>query len=313
VRAVEAWSVLPTAATRPGEVPIVRTYPDRGHAAFNLVAVPRDTHLLARLPVAEGRWLRSDDRPENEVVFNQFARAQLPSLRVGRPISLTTEGKSTSFVVVGFVEDIGTPGPAAYVAQPTFARALGGAGPNQLRVAYTNRNAEPALGARIEDALEQAHARITAERPILELRSAVGDHMRVLISALLALAVLTGLIGALGLSSTMSINVMERTRELGVLRAIGATPSTIGKLVIAEGLTVGVLSLLSASLLSLPLSSAIGALIGRMAFRAPLALSVSTPGVISWALIVCVGATLATLYPALRASRLTTREALAYE
>ena len=141
----------------------------------------------------------------------------------------------------------------------------------------------------------------------------MAEHMGVLVNSLLAISILMGLVGALGLMSAMSMNVIERTREIGVLRAIGATPKKIRGLVINEGLLIGIISILIALGLSLLLSFYMGRLIGDMAFRTPLPLSVSSVAMMIWVLIIVAGSIAATMYPAGRAVKITTREALSYE
>ena len=121
------------------------------------------------------------------------------------------------------------------------------------------------------------------------------------------------LVGTLGLMSTMSMNVMERTREIGVMRAIGATPTKIRNLVVWEGLSIGVLSMVLAFLFSLLLSVFLGRMIGNMAFRTPLPLTISLLAGVIWIAIVVIGSYIATIFPARRANAITTREALAYE
>jgi putative ABC transport system permease protein len=309
----EPWAEAAVAFTRAGEPPIVRTYPDKTHASFTMLAFPTDTKLLVPYPILEGRWLTPGGAAENEVVLNEFARVQAPGVKAGDLVHLTMEGRDSTWRVVGFAQDIARPA-TAYTHTTAYMRVTGEA-ENVIRVAYGDRSIATSrrLTPQVEDALEQRGARIIGTRPIFELRSAIADHMRVLVSSLLALAVLMALVGSLGLASTMSVNVLERTRELGVMRAIGATPARIGRLVIGEGLATGALSLLLSFLLSLPLSLAIGGLLGRMAFRAPLALAVSGSALLWWIGLVVVGSIVATLYPALRAARLTIREALAYE
>ena len=68
---------------------------------------------------------------------------------------------------------------------------------------------------------------------------------------LLTLAALIALVGAIGLAGTLSINVLERRREIGVMRAIGASGLTIASLFIGEGLILGLL----AWLIAIPLCS----------------------------------------------------------
>ncbi len=124
---------------------------------------------------------------------------------------------------------------------------------------------------------------------------------------------MTALVGTLGLMSTMSMNLLERTRELGVMRAMGATPGSIRRLAVTEALVVAILSLAFAFVLSLPTSAFLGHLLGNMAFRTPLPLSIPPLAFVSWTGLMLAGAVLASLYPAVRASRLSVREALSYE
>ncbi len=107
------------------------------------------------------------------------------------------------------------------------------------------------------------------------------------------------------------MNVIERTREFGIMRATGATPAVILKVIVSEGVSIGLASWVLAILLSLPLSYTIGSIVGRMAFKVPLALLMSPFAVGFWVVLVTVMAALATMIPARRASRLAVHEALA--
>ena len=137
--------------------------------------------------------------------------------------------------------------------------------------------------------------------------------MKVLINSLMAMAILMAIVGTLGLMSTMSMNVMERTREIGVMRAIGATPRKIKALIVYEGFVIGAISIICAFVFSLILSTYLGRFIGELSFRTPLTLTVSGIALAIWVAIVLVGSYIASVLPASRANKITTREALAYE
>jgi putative ABC transport system permease protein len=123
--------------------------------------------------------------------------------------------------------------------------------------------------------------------------------------------VLLALIGGLGLASMASVSVLERTREIGVMKAIGALPRTIIGMVVGEGAVVAGLSWLIALVLALPLIAGIGSF-GAVMFGTPLPFRVSTDGAALWlALILTIGVAASAL-PAWRAGRLVVREALAY-
>ena len=184
-----------------------------------------------------------------------------------------------------------------------------------LRISYFDRSKENAVqkNREVESLLEKENVSISTTIPVWLLHNAIAAHMKVLVNSLMAMAILMALVGSIGLMSTMSMSVLERTREIGVMRAIGATPKKIRNLVVWEGLLIGSISILIAFTLSLLLSTYMGRFIGNMAFRTPLSLTISIIAFGVWVLIIFLGSYGATLYPARRANRITTREALAYE
>jgi putative ABC transport system permease protein len=264
-----------------------------------------------RLPLTAGRWLAPGDR--DAVVLNHVAHAQSPGTRVGDRVTLSLDGAPASLRVVGIVQEIGAPG-VAYVTDAAFAAATGTAGRARLlRIATTARTpaARAAAIRDLEEALAAAGVGVEAVIPLAELRTAVGDHILILIRALLALAAILAVVGALGLGSAMSVAVVERTREIGVLKTLGATPARVVRLVVGEGLVVALASFVLAALVSVPLTLLVDALVGSLGFLAPLPLSLSPLAALAWLALVITVAAAATLVPARRAARLGIREALA--
>ena len=311
VKKVEAWGNSPTSFMKEARYDIVHTYPDKGHGSFVMLALPPASKMV-NFPVLDGRWLGSGSA--NEVVLNHMALAQAPHLKVADLVSLSIDGRPSEWKIIGFVEDLGSPA-TAYVSASAYARFSNTEGlTNMLRVSVSSRDRDTILlkTHEIEEVIEKEGASIGMTIPLSLLRSAIAEHIEVLVRSLLAMAFLMAAVGALGLMSTMSMNVFERTRELGVMRAIGATPRAIGQLVVIEGLIIGALSLVFAFILSLLLSAFVGNLIGNMSFRTPLPLSIAPLAFFTWIGLVFLGSILATMYPAWRASRITTREALSY-
>jgi putative ABC transport system permease protein len=120
-------------------------------------------------------------------------------------------------------------------------------------------------------------------------------------------------VGGLGLTGAMGINVLERTREIGVMRAIGARDRSVAGVFIVEGIAIGVLSWLLSIAASLPLGRALINVIGPKLLGSPLTCHFSMTGVLLWLGLVVVLSTFASLLPARSAARLTVREVLAYE
>jgi putative ABC transport system permease protein len=311
VARVEAWPQVATSVARPGLLDLSRVYPDQGHGSFTLTGLPPGTALLD-LPLREGRWLRPDDT--DAVVVNQLVGPQqAPGLAVGDDLSLTVSGRPTRWHVVGVVSNFGTPA-SAYAVDRAVQALLDPAGVQLVRVVtqgHDEASRAAALGE-VERALAAAKVPVRDAVPLSQLRSALDGHVMVLVDALLALAAVMALVGLLGLASSLSTSVLERTRELAVLQTLGATPAFVRGLVVREGLVVGGLSLGVAAAAAVPLTLGLGRFIGLQAFALPLPFSYSFAALFLWTVFVGVGAAVASAAPAQRAARLSLREALTH-
>jgi putative ABC transport system permease protein len=146
-----------------------------------------------------------------------------------------------------------------------------------------------------------------------ELRQQTQSQFNIITYLMLAMAVLAAIVGSVGLASTMSINVVERKREIGVMRAIGATSAAIMGIFCAEGMLIGFLSWLLATPFSYPGARIFSSVIGDQLFQMPMDFAYSFAGLVLWLVIVTLLSGLASLWPALRATQVSVRESLAYE
>jgi putative ABC transport system permease protein len=146
-----------------------------------------------------------------------------------------------------------------------------------------------------------------------EQQAKAAQGIDVLILFLLIMAILTASVGSIGLTGTMSINVMERTREIGVMRAIGAVDRVVMQSVIIEGVVVGLITWVLAIVASFPISYFLLGIIGDAIAGSEIALRFTPFGMLFWLGIVVILSILASIAPARNASRLTIREVLAYE
>jgi putative ABC transport system permease protein len=307
VRAVEVWGYSPAAFARTGHVDVVRTYPDRGHASLAVLAPPVDTSLV-EFPVLRGRWLDADDR--DAVVLNHVAAAA-SGARVGDEVLLSLDGDPHAWMVVGVVEEIGAAG-IAYVPRPTFAATTATDAARMLRVVTDARTAEQrATIVRSVDArLRDAGADLELVVPFAELRTAVGDHLIILIQLLVAAASVLAIVGLVGLSVAMATAVVERTREIAIVKALGATRRRIRAMIVGEAVLLATASWGVATLASLPLTAGIETVIGRLGFLAPLPFTVAPVAMLGWGVAVIAGAVVAAEIPARRAAALTVHRGL---
>jgi putative ABC transport system permease protein len=146
-----------------------------------------------------------------------------------------------------------------------------------------------------------------------ELRQQTQAQFDMITYLMLAMAILAAVVGSVGLMSTMSINVVERAREIGVMRAIGASSAAILGIFIVEGVLVGILSWLIAAPLSYPGARAFSNVVGDTLFQMPLDFAYPVGGLAGWLVIIITLSALASLWPALRATQVSVQETLTYE
>lgn len=311
VEKAESWNIAPAGVGRSDGLEIVKTYPDGGHGSFAFRELPAGTAMV-RFPILSGKRLEPGDA--GGVMLNQNARALFPDDEVGDTIPLNVDGKLVRLRLIGVVKEVLSPA-AAYVTPDTFALAAGRPGTtNALRIAMSGHDQatrdQAAVGIERALELQGIHPKIDISESALD--EAINGHVYIFIFALMFMAVLMATVGGLGLMATMGTNIVERTREFGIMRTIGGKSGTIVRNVIAEGLLIGFMSGIIAVALSLPLSYAIGDLVGNLSFRTPLPLVLSPAAVIGWLIIITLGSAAASAYPARKASQLTIRETLAH-
>jgi putative ABC transport system permease protein len=311
VSRVEGWNIITTSIQNVGEINVTRTYPDQGHGSLGLSAIPPATSMFIPPQITEGRWLNPDDI--DAVVLAPSIRQTMPDVKVGDSVQLSVEDHPTTWRVIGITGGIG--GSCPCVTQEGYEHASGRQHQaNVVRIITNqhNKDARVAMGRAVAQALTEAGIEHQEPRTIDTVVATTEGHSIILVGVILLIASSIGLVGLIGLGSTMSTNVIERTREFGVMKAIGANGSTIRRLVVFEGVFIAVVSCVVAVIPAIVLTWAMAAGLGNLFLSTAIPLVVSAPGIVIWILVVIVGAALATLAPATQAARLTVREALAY-
>ncbi|MDP2776985.1 MAG: FtsX-like permease family protein, partial [Anaerolineales bacterium] len=117
----------------------------------------------------------------------------------------------------------------------------------------------------------------------------------------------------MGLTGTMGMNVLERTREIGITRAIGADDRAVMQTVISEGFVIGAISFVLAIILSIPFTYLLSTIVSLAVFETPIDVVFTIMGYAIWFGLVLALSVVASILPARNAARLTIREVLAYE
>jgi putative ABC transport system permease protein len=303
VAAVECWGMSPTRRLRVD-----------GTASKELLLVAPGAETKMLQPVLlQGRWLDSQD--ENALVINTDLLKEEPDLRVGQEVVLELNGHKTPWRIVGVVQGVMS-GATAYANYPHFARVAGDTGRASGTQVITTQH-DPEFQAHVSKALEDRFRidgiNVLGAETVSDVRQRVRQQFDLIVIFLLVMALLLVAVGGLGLMGTMSLNVLERTREIGVLRAIGASDSSLTLIILSEGLTIGALSWLAAVAAAVPLSMLLSQAVGGLLLGSALSYTYSLAGAVAWLVVVILTASLASVGPARRACKLTVREVLAYE
>ena len=283
---------------------------------ISLTAIPANTRLEP-LQITDGRWLTPEDQNALVVVTDGSVAREHPELAAGREITLRVNDQDTTWQIVGLHRVAGNLNPPIlYVNAAYLGKVLDGADQvNELRIATTAKDlaAQKQVATALEARFKQAGIPVGQLTLGEEWRKGQAATLDVFVYFLLVMAAMIAVVGGLGLTGTMSMNVLERTREIGVLRAIGASNGSVMRVVLVEGLLIGLISWVLAILLSFPVTLALDSGVGAAMFKSPLKFAFGWSGLVNWLAGVLVLAVLASIIPALRAVRLTVRDVLAYE
>ena len=281
-----------------------------GQESFSVIALPAGTQLLEP-EIIEGRGLLPSDT--DAIVVNNALAGRSPRMRVGNTVTLSIEDVEKSWRVVGLAREPFSPA-VGYVPLSAMQQQLPGK-VNSLRLSLDRADEDSiaAVKTSLDRNLERQGMRARSSTSKADSRFGFDQHMVMIYVFLIVMSAIIGCVGGLGLMTTMSLNVLERRREMGVLRAIGATPRTVWLMVIAEGLVIGVLSWAIAAVLAWPVSKFVGDSMVRMLFRSGLDFTFEPLGLVIWLVVSIALSAVASFVPAWRASRATVREALAYE
>jgi putative ABC transport system permease protein len=277
------------------------------------VAPPANSRLVDPV-ITAGRWLRPGDK--NAIVVGNHFLALRPDVRVGDTVQVRIDRQDTPFTVVGTFRMAGDPPlPLTYMSYEALSTLQGTAGQaNSLRIVADGHS--PARQKEVLEALDARFKELGIPASLAIGSEAVMQQQSqgdLLITLLMFMAVLIALVGGLGLMGTMGMNVLERTREIGVMRAIGADNGAVMQLVVVEGLVIGLLSWALSIVVAIPITLALDNGLGQSLVKLPLVYTTSTVGIAIWLAVVLVLAAVASAMPARRAVRLAVRDVLAYE
>ncbi len=280
-----------------------------------ILAPPYETDMIDPDIVA-GRWLFPGEK--KAVVPADTIYTYYPDVEPGDKIIVKFPGeREEEWTVVGIFRFVSMVGDTlAYADYDFIADKLDL--PNQA-FSYRVMTEEHSLEkqkevSQILDKYLKDHGfEVNSINPGLIIQEENARSIDVLVAFLLVMALLTAFVGSIGLTGTMGMNVLERTREIGVMRAIGAIDLEVVKSVVIEGLVIGLITWFLAIGVSFPISDLLLNIISESMMGSSMDLTFAPEGVVIWLVVVILLSMAASIVPARNAARLTINEVLAYE
>lgn len=312
VEKAELWfehnvSILPY-GQRPGAVAGV---------GATLTGVPNGSDMFQPW-IVRGRWL--DPREGRAVVMLKDV-AEEHGFAVGDMVTLDIgELGDSDWQIVGLYQsllsdDIGSSSPLYANADAIYGATTKHNVGNALRVRteYHNKLYVESMTAYLKDMFIARNMDIFVSMTLPELRDNINSQFNLVIVMLLVLAVIVAAVGGIGLMGSLSISVVERIKEIGVMRAIGAKTPTILGMFVMEGMLQGLLSWLIVVPVSFFLGRPMAAGLGQAMFGADLSYQYNVSAVIVWLVVILVISFLASVLPSRSATTISVRDSLAYQ
>lgn len=258
---------------------------------------------------------RLDDASgKNVVIVNNGITKEEKWIKPGMTLQASINQRKAQVEVLETVKEV-PPMPMVYMSLNTYERLFDG---KSRQIIFAHAKTRNILEQRnitrdIESKFGSANVEIAENWNVYVLRKAFADHLVIIITFLAAISILAVVVGGLSIGTAIGINVSERKRELGILRAAGANRHQIILMILTEVLIMGIISWSIAVILSYPVSQWVGNYFGQIFLGSNLQTSFSLSGSIQWLVISSVVSFTAGILPAWRISSAPLKEMLAYE
>lgn len=253
--------------------------------------------------ILTGRWLNQKPSDVQEVIINQTLQ-QILKLNLGDNITINLLGNESVGVLVGVVKTLGLP--------RMYSRLTNVSQRNSFFLMDSNRSPD-ALKRVIQQLTNTQHIPLSYLTMAKSETKVIVDHFNIIFNLTMLLSFIMIFIAAIGITLTVSTNVLERTKEIGVLKAIGASQQFIRNIFVIESAVIGLLSWMMSCLLTIPITALVQNYLGILLIKTPLTLSFNYQAFLIALPLIIATALLASLLPANAASQHSVRELLLFD
>lgn len=309
---VEIWQRMPMTLLKNGVA-----LKQQGSLGAQLLALPVSGKLYQPL-IEAGRWLDNSDAGQRHLVLSADT-AQLNQIEAGDSLELRIAGHSQTWQVIGLYRWLAG---SNYVVEPVYGpldslRKILPSGERAsfalLDAAIKDKTAEAEYLKQAQQVFQQQGIKLDVYTTLAKFaqRQFARNQFQSVIGTLSGLAVMVAAVAGIGLSGTLAISVLQRRREIGVLRAIGASGQVIFRLFLLEGLLHAVLAWLISLPIAYGLAEVLAIRLGKLMFGIQLDYCFNWLAVLYWLLIALLLAAMAAFWPSRKAANLIIRESLA--
>lgn len=282
---------------------LVGTYP--------ILAPPDDTLMLAP-ELTEGRWINHEKA--NEIVVSHKFFISEPGYRIGDRVTMQTGNSTQEFVIVGAMKDFGQ--TSVYMSRNGFQKYV----PMENRLSNIKLKLDMAgrrkqIYKKTEAALKEQGVLILQSQNKSDLNAIAAGHYAVTLQTFLFVICMLILISTFGLAATMNLQTSERTKEISIMKAMGAAKKQIIQIITAESILIAVISWCCSVFLSPPLAVAGVSVFGSIILKTPLNFSVLAlfAANLIWLVLTFTAGYYASRSCAKRAADLSIRKGLEFE
>ncbi len=310
---VELWQRLPVQLLKSG-----KTLQQKGSLGLQMLALPTESKMYQPL-IESGRWLQASDAGQRVLVLSADT-AELNGIQTGDTVDIKLGALGESWQVIGIYRWLAGNN---YAVEPVYAplQTVRGSSGLKDRASFVlldapinNLSDEADYLHRLKQAFQDKNIKLDVytTQAKLEQRQFARNQFKPVLNTLLGLACMIAAVGGIGLSGALAISVLQRTREIGVLRAIGASSLAVFKLFLLEGLLHAGLAWLFSVPLAYFAAQPLAEQLGKTMLGMQLDFSFDAWAIVYWLLIVLALAWIAAYWPARKATQLTIRECLGH-
>ncbi len=290
------------------------TYKDMTTTAYVIGVNSKEAEQLfkgSQMDIETGRWLRPGDK--YSVAIGSIVANKLFGKELSIRDKITIRDKS--FQVVGIMKEIGSSQDDSQIYMPLETMREITNEPDEITMIYVqaaDTGVVEDVAERIQQKLDNKYGEDTfSVMSTATLASQISTITGTLSLILAGIAGIALIVAGIGIANTMYMSILERTKEIGIMKAIGATSEDVLKIFLTEAAIIGLIGGLGGVLLGAAISKVLGIILTQygMVFKTAITPDLALMGL----LFSVVAGVVSGFMPARKAANLNPIDALRYE